>query len=406
MPIAFGTFDEPHAWLIRGLIEYGWPDVSRSGGYVPPGVFGGLDLSRLPETEGREGIVLEVPATVNGQRFDDDGTYHFQAQVIRSATNGQLALAVRCPEANYIQEFAYDATNPTWAAGFIHQALTQYVPQFIQWRQQGGEVTWAQRQGIVEMDGEPCSGPLSGFVAESIRAGRSFDRGPAEGWWVGSRSPLSTAGGSVSTGPAVPGMLRQGGPTPVQAGSPWPAAASPAQARFGGGFAAGGPVAGGPVAGGPVAGGPIVPGIIAGGPIAAAGTGLGRAQSSAVQAQLLAEKPGTALLVMSALGGAQGLFWFFNALSIIVMYRHLLDYKTGGDEIGALVFSVVLSLLLVPTAAVAGFGAWQYRKGIKHPLGWVAIGFSVLVPGCCVGGIPVAIWAAKTWSDPVFNRKR
>jgi|GEM_PF-2012804 len=385
MPTAFGTFDEPHAWLIRGLVEYGWPDISRAGGHVPPGVFGGMDLSRVPETEGRDGVVLDIPAMLNGRRFDDDGTYHFQAQVIRSADSGQLAFAVRCPEANFIQEFAYDPANPTWAAGFIHQALTQYVPQFIQWRQQGGEVTWAQRQGIVEMDGEPCSGPMAGFVAESIRAGRTLDRGPAEGWWIGARSPLSVPGGSVQSGPAVPGVLRSGGAPPAAPAGAWPPAAAPI---------AGGPIAGGPVAGGPR--GPIVPGVIAGGPIASAGRGLGgNAQTAAVSRQLMAEKPGTALLVLAGLGTFQGITWFLNALSIIVFYR---------EETGALLVSVILALLLVPTGAVAGYGAWRYRKGDKHPLGWVAIGYSALVPICCVAGIPIAGWALKTWMDPVFKR--
>jgi hypothetical protein len=388
MPTAFGTLDEPHAWLIRGLVEYGWTDVSRNGGYVPPGHFGGLDLSRLSETEGREGIVLEVPAMLNGQRFDEDGTYHFQALVIRSADTGQLAIAVRCPEANYIQEFAYDASNPTWAAGFVHQALTQYVPEFVQWRSRGGEVTWAQRQGIVELDGESCSGPLAGFVSQSIRAGRAFDRGPAEGWWMGAHSPLSQPGDTVATGPAIPGILRQASPGPAGAPQGWPPVNPSAS----------------PVARGP--GTPAVPGFIGGGPIAQAGTGLAYSGKSLVnQRKLLAEKPGTALLVTSALGGIQGLFWFFNALSIIVMYRDLVEKGEGAAEMSAMALSIFLAMVLVPASAVAGFGAWQYRKGEQHPTGWIAIGYAMLVPVCCLPGLLVGGWAIKTWQDPVFKQK-
>jgi len=386
MGIAFGTFNEPHAWLIRGLVEYGWSDTSRAGGYVPPGQFGGMDLSRFAETEGREGIVLDVPAVIQGQRFDDDGTYHFQAQVIRSSETGQLAVAVRCPEANYIQEFAWDPQNPTWVAGFVHQALTRYVPSFIHWRQQGGSVTWAQRQGIVELEGEPCSGPLSGFIAESIRAGRAMDRGPAEGWWMGAGSPLSTPGGSVSRGPTVPGLLRQGSAPPVL-----PTGAMP-QPPAGGNAPVAVATASGPVAS---TGGPVVPGIIAGGPIASAGSGMGGARGQALQARMLAEKPGTALMVTSGLGVLQGLFWFFNALSILIWYR---------ESMGALAISVFGAMVFVPIGAVAGFGAWKYRQGERHPLGWVAIGYAAVVPVCCIVGIPIAGWAAKTWMDPVFKK--
>lgn len=408
MTTAFGTFDEPHAWLIRGLIEYGWTDVSRSGGYIPPGTVGGLDLSRLRETEGRDGIVLEVPAILNGQRFEEDGIYHFQAQVIRSSSTGNLAIGVRCPEANFIQEFAYDPSNPTWAAGFVHQALSQYVPQFVQWRQQGGEVTWAQRQGIVELDGEPCSQPLSNFVSESIRAGRAFDRGPAEGWWVGSVSPLSVPGGSVASGPAVPGILRQSSTSSAAASPAWPPVnpgmppAAPARPAARPGPAVPSvvrnPVVAGPAA---IAGGPA---FAAGGPIATAGGGLARsAQTPAVQRQLLAEKPGTALLVTSALGGLQGLFWFVNALSIIIMYRDLFETSHGASEMSALVLSGFLAMVLVPISLVAGYGAWEYRKGSKHPLGWVAIGYAMVVPVCCLPGLLVAGWAVKTWQDPAFK---
>jgi hypothetical protein len=336
-----------------------------------------MDLSRISETQGRDGLVLEVPALLNGQPFQDDGTYHFQVQVIRSLETGQLAIAVRCPEANYIQEFPYDVTNPTWAAGFIHQALTQYVPSFIQWRQQGGEVTWAQRQGIVELDGESCSAPMARFVAESIRAGRVMDRGPGEGWWIGSASPLSTPGGSVQTGPAIPAVLRQGGASPIATAGAWPPSQSVATAA-------------GPVA----SAGPRVPGVLVGGSIATAGGGYAGFQGKAAHARALAEKPGTALLVTSALGFLQGMAWFLNALSVVLFYR---------DEMSALALSIFGALVLVPSGAVAGFGAWKYRSGEKHPLGWVAIGYAAVVPVCCFAGIPIAAWAVKTWMDPVFK---
>ena len=355
MAAAFGTFDEPHAWLIRGLIEYGWPDISRGGGHVPPGAFGGLDASRLPESEGREGLVLEVPAVDSqGRKHTDDGTYHFQVQVIRS-TQGGLACSVRCPEANYIQEFAYDPANPSWAAGYIHQALTQYVPQFVDWRQQGGEVTWAQRQGIPELDGEPCSAPLAGWVRDAIRAARRFDRGPQEGWWLGQATVTST--GSVPrSGPPVPSILKGG------------AAAAP------GGFAP--------------------PKIVAGGPIAVAGQGLAHAPKSDAQRAELASTPGTALLVMCVLGVVQGGMWFIDALSVVIWYE---------SQRFALAVAAILALGLVPFGAIAAYGAWQARKGLRTPFTWVAVGYAALTPVCCLAGLPIAGWMVYTWRQPAFQ---
>ena len=59
MAIAFASFDEPHAWLIRGLVEYGWTDLGR-GGPVPPGSFGALSLVRLTGNDGCDGFLLEA----------------------------------------------------------------------------------------------------------------------------------------------------------------------------------------------------------------------------------------------------------------------------------------------------------------------------------------------------------
>ncbi len=377
MAAAFGTFDEPHAWLIRGLVEYGWPDTSRAGGYVPPGVFGAIDLSRLSEKEGRYGVVLDIPAVAQGHKFDEDGIYHFQAQVIRSQDTGQLAFCVRCPEANFMQEFPYDPANPTWAAGYIHQALSQYVPQFVVWRRAGGEVTWVQRQSIIELDGEPCSGPLSGFIADGIRAGHKFDRGPAEGWWMGRPTLLSATAAPAArpAGGPVPAFLQRG--TGAAPGLPTPpiAAARPP---------------------GPAGSAPVLPAVIAGGPIATMGQGIGGARSPEIRARALADKPGLALMVIAGLGMVQGATWFINAISIQIWYK---------EEIFAMVFSILVSMMLVPVGAVAAFGAWKYRKGERHILSGIAIAYAALVPVCCVAGIPIAGWALWTWRDEAFKRR-
>ena len=148
MQPAFSTFREPHAWLIRGLVEYGWPDVSLASGRVPPGVFGGFSLANFSSSSGRQGITLYIPAALqDGRRVEEDGVYEFVVCLTRD-NSGNRAFAVRCPEANYLQLFTFDDTNPLYAAGFIHQGLTGYLPEFIQWRLSGGQVSWAQRAGL------------------------------------------------------------------------------------------------------------------------------------------------------------------------------------------------------------------------------------------------------------------
>ena len=146
MSAAFANFDEPFAWLIRGLIEYGWKDITKGQPMPSTEGAGGFDLSFVPESQGRSGILLRMPAMVGGQRCHEDDSYGFEVRLTR--VQGQPGIAARCAECNFLQEFAFDPNNPVWMAGYLHQALTQYVPEYVRWRLDGGELSWAQRQGV------------------------------------------------------------------------------------------------------------------------------------------------------------------------------------------------------------------------------------------------------------------
>jgi len=187
MSTAFAQFDEPLAWLIRGLIEYGWADVSR-GAAIPQGALGGFDLSFIPDSQARSGLLLRVPATADGQRHHEDDSYTFEVQL--ASLHSGTGFTVRCANCNYLQEFGFDPENPGWAAGYIHQGLSEYVPEYVRWRMGGGELTWAQRQGIPEVDSEPCTASLASWIGQQLSLQQTFD---ARLWGAG----------KVATGPAV-----------------------------------------------------------------------------------------------------------------------------------------------------------------------------------------------------------
>jgi hypothetical protein len=371
MSPAFSQFDEPMAWLIRGLVEYGWVDATRAGGYLPSGVFGGFNLLSLTEAsdDGRGGLKLEVPALSGGRMCEDDGTYVFTAQVVRSG--GGKAIALRCPEANYIQEFPYDPANPGWVAGYVHQALSEYVPQFVEWRLAGGEVPWAERRGMPTFDGESVGFLLLRFLKDKVQRNQRLDHGPAQGWW------LDGAGGPVAAG-------RVAGSSPVLAAQQQQATAAPAAPN---------PFAGGGIASmGKGGGDPVYMSAEA-----RANIGVGMGDPGNRQALARLQGPGNALLVTSGLGAFQGLLWFINGITVIAFYS---------DQLFALAFSAFLGLVLIPLGAAAGWGAWQYRQAKSGPFPWVAMAFAALTPGCCLGGIPVAVWAYRTWRDPMVQRAR
>ena len=117
-----------------------------------------------------------------------------------------------------------------------------------------------------------------------------------------------------------------------------------------------------------------------------------------LQAFARVDAPGWALMTLAGLGLLQSFLWFVNAASVVLFYLH--------DSKFALAFSLVASAVLFASSAVAGYGAWLYRKLDAGPLPWVAIVFAAVVPGCCVVGLPVAIWAGLTWRDPMVVRAR
>ena len=191
MTTAFAQFDEPLAWLIRGLVEYGYADISLESG-LKPGTVGGFDARLLTESQGRSGLLLKVPAVSGGTRHHQDDIYVFE--VYLSDHDDRAGFTVRCAECNYLADFPFDPTNPVWAAGYIHQSLSEYVPEFVQWRLSGGQLTWAQRQGIPTVIGEPCSASLATWCSQQLSLnqpldGRHWGAGPAV---IAPTGPVST----------------------------------------------------------------------------------------------------------------------------------------------------------------------------------------------------------------------
>ncbi len=373
MPVAFAQFDEPMAWLIRGLVEYGWTDSTRAGGYLPAGMFGGFNLLGLVEgtDDGRSGLTLEIPACSGTRMCEDDGTYVFTVQLVHA--QGGMAFAVRCPDANYVQEFPHDPANPSWTAGFIHQALTEYIPQFVDWRLAGGEVPWAERRGMPGFAGEAVPFLLLHFLKDKVQSNQRMDHGPSQGWWL-----QGGGGPPAPRGPAVPGAARSmgaGSPVLTAPQRPTPGAMGGAAITMGSG-----------------GGDPVYMSAQA-----RAAVGVAGPQSDNRQALARVSGPGNALLVTSGLGALQGFLWFINGISVVALYS---------DQIFALGFSMLMGMVLIPLGAAAGWGAWQYRQAKGGPFPWVAIAFAALTPGCCLGGIPVAVWAFRTWRDPMVKRAR
>lgn len=363
MAVAFANYDEPHAWLIRGLVEYGWPDVTPVGGRLPPGRHGGIELARFRDSTGRDGVHLLVPAVAGGMLCSEDGVYDFSVRMFRR--DGAWFAGVRCVECNYLQEFPYDPQNPLYLAGYVHQAVLAYVPQFVQWRLQGNELTWAQRKGLPEIQGEACSGLLGNFIDEMVRTRRGMDTGPTEGWWIGKSGAPPPPSGHAGAGPVQPG-------------------AAPA-AWAGGTIATVGQAGGGGVS-------PV-----------------DQAKKRVALASRALTGASTALVVVGAVS-------MINALLTIVLFQL--------DRPAALAGSGCFGVALLSLGGVSIVGARKLGRLEKSILPWVAVGTNLALPlllglsmlgvdlMCCAATgplllcVPVAIYALVSMVDPDVVKAR
>ena len=363
---AFSHFQEPYAWLIRGLVEYGWPDISQPGTPIPHGTLGGIQLADLVRSGGAHGLLLEIPARRGDEVCLEDGQYSFRVHLQRQS--GHIIFVLRCPEANYFQEFEFDPENPTWAAGYMHQALHEYIPSYVTWRLQGGELSWAERAGIPEVDTESASELLLTFVRERVNRNLSFDLGPSEGWW-----PLQAHGDSPHW---------QGGSV----------------ARMGKG---------------------------AGEPLLVRKKGQLRLSTQDEQrirreALKIIDLPGSVLIWLSATHILGGTVWFANGI-----YAFLADTNKVGDVKLALQVSFTLGILAYGLGTVSILGARRYKRLIEHKMVFISFLFVAVMPcfyiWICLwlswwmavtlpiwigGGLVVTIWAWRIWRSPLIRQAR
>lgn len=203
---AIAGFDDLHAWLIRGFVEAGVPDVTGSSSFLPDG---GLDLDSLYTDQGASGLLLTFLGQAQDAPVPDD-EYTYTVCVVRDATGERVV--VRCAETLYHHTFAGVPAPQLGVQILTH--VRAHNEAFTAWRAKGGAISYAERLSIPEVRGVACDRGLVALLADLRRKGVPLSAGPASAWWGVSRQAM---GAAIKAGKGQDPTYRLGkGPTEAE----------------------------------------------------------------------------------------------------------------------------------------------------------------------------------------------
>ncbi len=197
IPPAIGAADDLHAWLLRGFVEAGLPDVT-AGGEVPEA--GAFNARSVYEGGGVDGVHLCFPGYDPGEEW-----------VYRCVVAG-VSVHVACPDTLFTH--AYAGLSPAALGGRVLADARAHNEAFLAWRGQGGNPSVAEMRAIPQVRGTPASQALVRFLERRYHAGQGLAEGPSQGWWVQASTPRALGQG-ISAGLGYDPTYRLKGETPL-----------------------------------------------------------------------------------------------------------------------------------------------------------------------------------------------
>jgi len=184
IPPAIGAASCVHAWLLRGFVECGLPDVTL-GGTVPEG--GAVNAENIRLNRGVEGVLLCFPG------FEPGEEWVYGVAVAGAAS----AVHVRCRDTLFSQSYAGLPIDAIAARVLLDVRV--HNEAFVRWRAGGGEVSVAESRTIGGARGIECSRDLGDFLERRYRQNLLLVEGPSQGWWIAGMS-RQARGAQITTG--------------------------------------------------------------------------------------------------------------------------------------------------------------------------------------------------------------
>ena len=376
--VAFQGFSDPYAWLVRGLIEYGWEDMSLHPRTYPMKTGQGLDLSHLADPLSKYGVRLVVLARdAEGKWNRRDETYEFEVRWVKNL-NRQDCLFIRSDEMAYSALFPIPHDNPLYPAGYVHEAITKQTIEFTERRKRGERVSSMDLQEMLNFPLIAPSLQLQQFLQERIRYGRDFNSAHQEGLWFSQQQEEARHRQELerqqqmmqqAAAPTIPAQAQQ--PPPQYHPQPQPPPQQRSNFRISEGLNRGQLLRGG--------------GEVAGQELSAA--------------MVIVEKAGWALQFQAGLAMFLGLLAVVNAAYTVYMTSARITIRDPDSYLAVIIVSALLGFLGI----IGGWAAWAcnqyYAEVTDKPYAWVPLIFSAVYPLTFFVGIPIAAFAVWKWNN-------
>ena len=380
---AFLHFSDPYAWLIRGMVEAEWQDLSLESYQVLPQKTGaGFDLKHLVQTGGRHGLRASIMAIdEQGSWFSNDQVYVFDI-VFGQDNIGQPAYLVSSKDTGFSEFFALTPYNPIMSVEqLIERVQHRHVPQFINERKRGRTVSSHDINAMFTTRPFPADNSLLQFLHQRAQNGQTFNTAISEGLWY----PQSNKGMFAQSRPQQNSFQEQNIPQQnIQSSEPIQGNISPQPPT-------------------PT----IQSGITAGGGMGALiseGSVVGEERGQSLT-QL--EAPARALNMAAFTGIAFGLAEFINSILIFMKINSgSMVIPDKGHYFLLFALHLMIALYSIFGGIVSYLFNVEYRQIGNIYKATFSIVYPATVPLCCIGGIPITIWGFLVWNKPEVKALR
>ena len=181
--VAFAQLADPYTWMLRGLIDIGWEDISLSPESYPQIKGRGIDYSGLVNPMSRFGLRLVCLALdENNEWYRSAGSYEFEARLVNDPRLS-YSILLRSDEMAFSQLFQWNANNPMYVIEDIHRAIVKATIQFIEKNKRRENISSIDLQEMLNHPIIPPPPNFTSFMTTRIQRGINLNTAMQEGLW-------------------------------------------------------------------------------------------------------------------------------------------------------------------------------------------------------------------------------